>query len=167
MQRCAGAFAFAACRKALELAPQGSATRAILSLTLLALGRGEEALAEAGRELQESLRFWALAIVHYGLGHAAESDCALQELIEKYSEGWAHQIAEVYAVRGEADRAFEWLERAYAQRDSGLSEMKPNPRLRFLHGDPRWGAFLKKMGLVSTVIQSSPPAVTEISPPWV
>jgi hypothetical protein len=50
-------------------------------------------------------------------------------------------------MRGEKDRAFEWMERAYAQRDGGLAEMKSSPRLRSLHGDPRWDAFLKKMGL--------------------
>jgi hypothetical protein len=53
----------------------------------------------------------------------------------------------VYGARGEMDHAFEWLERAYVQRDGGLIEMKSSPPLRSLHGDPRWGAFLKKMGL--------------------
>lgn len=137
----------AAYRKVLELAPQRVGTRGLLSLTLLALGRGDEALAEAGREPEEAFGLWALAIVHHGLGHAAESDAALEELIEKYSEDAAYQIAEVYAVRGEADRAFEWLERAYTQNDPGLTETKDDRRLRSLHGDPRWGAFLKKMGL--------------------
>jgi len=53
----------------------------------------------------------------------------------------------VYAFRGEADRAFEWLERAYAQRDSGLAEMKGDPLLKSLERDPRYAAFLKKMRL--------------------
>ena len=59
----------------------------------------------------------------------------------------AYQIAEVHAARNAADDAFAWLERAYAQRDGGLADVKVSPRLRSLHGDPRWGAFLKKMGL--------------------
>lgn len=63
------------------------------------------------------------------------------------AEGSANLVAEVYAARGEVDRAFEWLERAYAQRDPGLAEMKAAPYLRSLHGDQRWVAFLKKMGL--------------------
>ena len=73
------------------------------------------------REPEEAFRLWALAIVHHALGRATESDEALRELIEKYAEDGAYQIAEVHAVRGEADAAFEWLERAYAQRDSGLA----------------------------------------------
>ena len=57
------------------------------------------------------------------------------------------QIAEVYAFRGESDKAFEWLERAYAQGDGGLSQMKGNPLLKSLERDLRYAAFLKKMRL--------------------
>ena len=113
---------------------------------MLARGRGEEALAEAMREPEEAFRLWALAIVHHVLGRRAESDKALCGLIEKCAEGSACQIAEVYGERREPDAAFEWLERAYAHQDGGLCEMKASPRFRALYGDPRWGAFLKKMG---------------------
>jgi serine/threonine protein kinase/tetratricopeptide (TPR) repeat protein len=136
----------AAYRKALELAPQRIGTHAYLSLTLLVQGRGEEALKEAMRDPHEALRLWALGLVHHGMGHRAESEAALEELIAKRSGDWAAQIAEMHAVRGEADAAFAWLERAYAQRDAALAEVKRTPRFRSLHGDPRWGAFLKKMG---------------------
>ncbi len=134
-------------RKALELGPQRSLTRATLSLTVLAQGRGEEALAEAAREPEEWARFWALAIVHHALGRQAESDAELDVLIAQFAQDSAFQIAEVHGARGEVDRAFEWLERSYAQRDPGLAYVKASPRLRSLHGDPRWGGFLKKMGL--------------------
>ncbi len=141
------AEAESAYRKALELAPQSAMTHGMLSLTLLALGHGEEALAEVRREPDETIRLYALSIVHHGLGHAAESDAALEQLIEKHAEGSAYQIAEVHGARGEVDRAFEWLGRAYEQRDGGLAVMKRDPRLRSLHGDPRWAPFLRKMGL--------------------
>src|SRR3990172_7014460 len=49
----------------------------------------------------------------------------------------AFQIAEIYAYQGETDKAFEWLERAYKQRDGGLAEMKGDPLLRSLERDPR------------------------------
>jgi serine/threonine protein kinase/tetratricopeptide (TPR) repeat protein len=127
----------AAYRKALELAPQMAGTRDNLAETLLALGRGEEALAEAAREPLEPFRLWALAIVHHGLGHAVESDAALKEFVEKESEGWAYQIAEVYGVRGELDRAFEWLERAYTQRDPGLTGTKVSRSLRSIRAGAR------------------------------
>ena len=65
-----------------------------------------------------------------------EADAALAEYIEKYQNEAAFQIAEIYAYRGETDKAFEWLERAYKQRDGGLSEMKGDPLLRNLAGRP-------------------------------
>ena len=92
-------------------------------------------------------RLWAQAIVQHALGRRPDSDATLLQLIEKHADIAAFQVAEVQAARGEVDRAFEWLERAYAQRDPRLSLMKPNPRLRSVHGDPRWNAFLKRMGL--------------------
>ena len=58
-----------------------------------------------------------------------------------------YQIAAVHAFRDEADLAFEWLERAYAQRDSGVSGIKGDPLMRGLAGDPRYKAFLRKLKL--------------------
>ena len=137
----------AAFRKALELAPQKEGVLAALALTLLEQGRREEALTEALREQDEGERLWALAIIHHAMGHESESDAALQQLIDNYSQTFAFMIAQVYARRGQIDSAFEWLGLAYARRDGGLVDLKRSLRLRSLHGDPRWGAFLKKMGL--------------------
>jgi hypothetical protein len=64
----------------------------------------------------------------------------------KHQGNSAYQVAQVYAPRAEADLAFAWLEWAYAQRDPGPSSMKVDPLFRALHADPRWGAFLRKMG---------------------
>jgi TolB-like protein/class 3 adenylate cyclase/Flp pilus assembly protein TadD len=134
-------------RKVLELSPQRTAAHAILGLNLLAQGRGDEALEEGLREPERWARLWALAIVYHATGRGEEADAALSELIAKDEDGAAYNIAQVYGARGEMDLAFKWLERAYVQRDAGLSEMKPQPLLHSLHVDPRWGVFLRKMGL--------------------
>ncbi|HEU4725564.1 MAG TPA: tetratricopeptide repeat protein, partial [Candidatus Eisenbacteria bacterium] len=134
-------------RMSLELAPQRIGPRFGLAMVLLARGRADEALAEAEREPEEVFRLLSSAVILYALGDRAASDVRLRELIEKYADGGAYQIAEVYASRGERDAAFEWLERAFEQRDGGLSEMKPEPALRSLHGDPRWSDLLRRMGL--------------------
>jgi TolB-like protein/Flp pilus assembly protein TadD len=134
-------------RKALELAPKRVNGHQMLSLNLLAQGRSEEALTEASREPEEWARYLALAIIHYDVGHRNESDAALQALITKYQDVAAYQIAEVYGARNELELAFQWLERAYDQRDPGLAGMKCDQLLRSLHGDPQWDAFLRKMGL--------------------
>jgi tetratricopeptide (TPR) repeat protein len=99
---------------------------------------------------QEPGPYWrlsGLALAYHAAGKKKEADGALAEVIEKYQNEAAFQIAEVYAYRGETDKAFEWLERAYKQRDGGLAEMKGDPLLRSLERDPRHQAFLKKMKL--------------------
>ena len=134
-------------RKAIELSPQSAGTRACLALNLLAQGHSDEALTNALREPEDWLRLWALGIIHHTAGRPGEADAALHELIAKHGEHAAYQVAEIYAVRDEPDLAFEWLERAYMQRDSGLSEMRTRRYLLSLHADPRWRMFLHKMGL--------------------
>ncbi len=133
-------------RRALELAPQRFVSSAILATVLMDQGRAEESLAQAMREPDEFWRLWALAIVYHRAGRKNESDEALRKLTGEHAEGNAFQIAEVYAMRGEADRAFEWLERAYQKRDSGVTHAKVDPRLGSLHDDPRWALYLKKVG---------------------
>ena len=51
----------------------------------------------------------------------------------------AREIAQVYAWRNESDKAFEWLDRAYAQRDMGLAELKGEPLFRNLEAGTRGG----------------------------
>jgi hypothetical protein len=68
-------------------------------------------------------------------------------LIAKYQAIDPYLIAEIYAFRNQSDEAFEWLDRAYAQRDSGLIFTKVEPLLKSLHNDPRFAAFLKKLNL--------------------
>jgi serine/threonine-protein kinase len=133
-------------RRALELAPQRFVSNAILATVLMDQGRAEESLEQAMREPDEFWRLWALAIIYHRAVRRNESDEALRKLTGEHAEGNAFQIAEVYATRGEADRAFEWLERAYQKRDSGVTHAKVDPRLGSLHDDPRWASYLKKVG---------------------
>ena len=59
----------------------------------------------------------------------------------------AYQIAQVHAYRGESDKSFEWLERAYKQRDTGLPTLNTDPLFNTLRHDPRYTELLKKMRL--------------------
>ena len=84
-----------------------------------------------------------MPLAYHALGRRSESDAALAALKSKHAGEMAYQIAEVHAFRGEADPAFEWLERAYDQRDGGLSDIKSDRFLRGLVGDPRYKALLR------------------------
>ena len=65
-----------------------------------------------------------------------------------WSETYDHplDIAYVFAYRGEADRAYEWLDRAVDSGDGGLSEILAEPFFAKLHDDPRWLPFLESIG---------------------
>jgi hypothetical protein len=56
-------------------------------------------------------------------------------------------IASVYAFRGERDKAFEWLDLAYDNRDGSTLEILNYPEMEHLWGDPRWNAYIDKLGL--------------------
>jgi TolB-like protein/DNA-binding winged helix-turn-helix (wHTH) protein len=134
-------------KKAFELNPTVVAAHMFLSQIYVMQGRPHDALPEIELIRYPPLRAYLYALAYYALGRKMESDAALSELVAKYHAGGAYQIAEVYAFSNQRDEAFGWLDRAYAQRDSGLIETKVDPLLKSLHNDPRFAAFLKKLNL--------------------
>jgi len=135
---------------AIEINPKAGLAHAFLATTRMMQGRGEAALAIAAEESHDVFRNLAYAMIHYTLGHPEESDKALQALITEWGWTAAHQVAEAYAYRGEVDKAFEWLETAYAQRDPGIVHTAVDEFMRPLHADPRWQPFLRRLGLADT-----------------
>jgi TolB-like protein/tetratricopeptide (TPR) repeat protein len=111
------------------------------------LGDPEAALAETEKEVYEPYRLLGLTRIHNEMGHAAESDAALQELIDRYADGWAYNIAYTFALRGEADPAFEWLDRAIANRDAGLAQLGSTKLFDKIADDPRWLPLLENLGM--------------------
>jgi thioredoxin-like negative regulator of GroEL len=88
-------------------------------------------------------------MAEHTLGNAKASQQALEKLIAKDAAHAAYQVAEVYAWRGEKDKAFEWLERAYRQQDGGLASTKIDPLLDSLRSDPRFTVLLRKLNFPS------------------
>jgi tetratricopeptide (TPR) repeat protein len=134
-------------KKALELNPDVVAAHMMLSQIYVMQGRPQNALPEIELVRYDLIRALLYPMAYYALGREKESDAALSEFIAKYYADGAFQIAEVYAFRNQSAEAFEWLDRAYAQRDSGLYLTKVDPLLKSLHNDPRFTAFLKKLNL--------------------
>jgi TolB-like protein/Flp pilus assembly protein TadD len=143
------AEAEAAFQKVLELNPDLPGCRTFLGRVYLAERKPEAALQQMQREKELLFRRVGLALAYHALGRKKEADAALAELIEKNHKDGAWDIAQVHAFRGEAESAFEWLERAYAQRDPGLTEIKSDPSFDKLRDEPRYRAFLAKMRLPS------------------
>ncbi len=136
-----------ALRRCLEVNPESSFGRHHVAILWLLEGNAAEALATASKIGNEAFRLTDGAMAEHSLGHGKESEQALDELIAKHAPDSAYQVAEALAWRGENDKAFEWLERAYQQRDGGLTEVKVDLLLNRLRGDPRFKAVLKKMNL--------------------
>ena len=137
----------AAFRKSIELRPAQSYTHSGLGLALLSQGKRDQARAEMGHESDEGWRREGLAIANHALGRRAEADAALAELTAKFAKDAPYSIATVHAYRGERDLAFQWLDRAVAERDGTLASIKVDPLLKPLVGDPRYAALLKHLGL--------------------
>ena len=127
--------------------PRGGFTHYWLGMSQLENGRRERALAAVKREVNDVFRLLGIAVGEHALGHRAEANTALRELMSKYADDAAFQIAGAHSSIGDTDRAFEWLESAYTHRDPGLVEVKAEMLLRNLHGDGRWRVFLEKIGL--------------------
>jgi serine/threonine-protein kinase len=141
------AAAHEASRRALEISPQSDFSLNDLGTLQLLEGMATEALVTFLKIDNEGFRLSSVAMAEHTLGHARESQQALEQLIAQHATEAAFQIAEIYAWRGEKDKAFKWLERAYQQRDGGLSDIKTDPPLANLRNDPRYRAFLRKMNL--------------------
>jgi len=110
-------------------------------------GQPAAALAAFERAPEDVWRTMGIALARYDLGQVQAAQGALDALTTRYADNWAYQIAGVHAWRGEHDAAFEWLDRAYRQRDAGLLVVKADVLLRRSHGDPRYAALLRKMNL--------------------
>ena len=134
-------------RRALEVQPNAAQVHAQLSRIYLEKKQAEAAVAEAKLESASMYRLMALAEAETARGDSAAADQALQDLIREHAEDNPWRVAVVYAFRGDADNAFEWLERAYAARDPRVINTASNPELERLHSDPRFAAFCQRAGL--------------------
>lgn len=134
-------------QKALAISPADPEAHYLLGLVYISRTQPQLAMAEFQKDQRGVQRNVGEALAYWALGRKAEADASLQQLIADYRTQAAYQIAEVYAFRGEKDRAFEWLETAREHKDSGLPSIKGDPLLKNLYHDLRYAEFLKKIGL--------------------
>jgi adenylate cyclase len=137
----------------LDLYPQRFLANNDVAWSYLNLDRPEEALQyvefeEKYHPDETRMPQLARAFIMHSLGRDEESRQSLDYTIENSGQWLAYQVAEVYAWRGETDKAFEWLEISYDQRDGGVSHLLGDPSFKPLHNDPRWEPYLLKLGLL-------------------
>jgi serine/threonine-protein kinase len=127
-------------RKALELDPQSRA-RSVLGRAYLYKGMYREALQ------MFSPSGWPMACGQAISGNRPEAIRILGQLLLGNPPTGPHSIAAVYATLGDKDRAFDWLETSYRQRDPGLLHLTDTPEYASLRADPRFAAMLRKINL--------------------
>ena len=134
-------------RQLLGLNPGYPAAHAFRARVKLAQDKPESALREADQEQNPFWKRYARILALIALDRFDEADPLMDQMILENAHDAAYQIAEIHAFRGNVDAAFEWLDRAYEQRDGGMSEIIGNPFLAALEEDERWPGFLSRMGL--------------------
>ncbi|HEU0273688.1 MAG TPA: hypothetical protein VFQ83_04090 [Candidatus Udaeobacter sp.] len=139
----------AVARKGAELNPTAAASRRWQVLVAIQRGDAETALREAKLEPDENYRRFELAVAQQARGDRKAADAALAALIA-HNQGVDYQIAQVYAVRGDINKAFEWLQIAFDHHDTGMLGLKVDPLMRNLHSDPRYDALVAKMNFPPT-----------------
>jgi len=115
------------------------------------LGRYQEALAEF-RQVEGAFGGWAVskAALGYVEGISGDKRGAAKtiselEALSKQRFITAYGVALVYAGKGENDKAFTWLNKAFDERSHWLIWLRLDPRWDVLRSDPRFGELLKRM----------------------
>ena len=135
-------------RKSIAINATFDGNHYFLTRMLLARGDFEAALNEIQREVAADAKAAGLAMTYHGLRRKEDSDAALARLVGTAGETWPYSVATVYAFRGERDKAFEWLEKGLATRDSDqLEGIRGDPEFAALRGDPRYKTLLRRMNL--------------------
>jgi TolB-like protein len=138
--------AIAAFQSGLQLSPGYSGGHYQLAVALMLNGAPEVALEVLPEEPVELYRWLGFALVHHAVGNPAQSDQALSHMLELPAEDLSMYIAMVHAFRDEADRAFEWIDKAIASGHPDLAEIHINILFKNLYDDPRWPALLERLG---------------------
>ena len=80
----------------------------------------------------------------------AKGAAGVKRRIEHFPVGdfmWPYDAALFYAVLGDKDRAFEWLEKDFREHDDWLLFLKVDPRIAPLRSDPRFHDLVRRVGL--------------------
>jgi TolB-like protein/Tfp pilus assembly protein PilF len=138
--------------KTKEMDPSFRVTLHRLALVYADRGMLDKAIAEAKELTRVSdgrLGVLSLAYIYAQAGMRREALEQVDKMVEmsKHSFVSSASIGMVYALLGDKDAAFKWLERANEEHDLLVLRVKHDPRFRSLRGDPRLDDLAKRMNL--------------------
>jgi TolB-like protein/Flp pilus assembly protein TadD len=146
--------AIVALQRAIEMDPHFTSAHFNLGRAYLQRAMYEEALAEFEEEMRISkfpdpvIRTW-IGLAHAAMGREKEAYDILEDLTQRSEREYVppSALASLHFALDRDDEGFEWLEKAYQGRDGWLASIKADPAYDRVRQDPRFTAFLKKMGL--------------------
>ncbi|MDE2408466.1 MAG: tetratricopeptide repeat protein [Xanthomonadaceae bacterium] len=133
--------------KAIELEPRVIYNHHLLAIIEVLRKDAVAARKAADAEPAGPWQDFALALAAQIGPDRAEADRRLRDCIAQHAEGWTFQIAQVYALRGEPDVMFQWLDKAWQARDPGMQALLYDALLLRYRNDPRYAALARQVGL--------------------
>jgi TolB-like protein/Flp pilus assembly protein TadD len=142
-------------RKTEELEPNYAQPQRDLVLAYAQKSMYKEAIAEGDKRLavapDDRIALAYLGYAYAKAGRRVEAKKVLDQLndLSKRQYVPARRRTIIYAGLGEKDRAFEWMEKAYDDRElgAGVGSIKVDPAYDPLRSDPRFADLLRKMNL--------------------
>ena len=141
------------CQRMIDLDPNFWAAHQTLGILLVKQGRYPEALLEAQKSINFSSSSNAslalLGHVYLKMGRRSEAETVIKELEKRQADKQAdaRDLAVVYASLDDKDKAFAWLEKAFADKSVFLVFLRLEPLLEPLHSDPRWNDLERRVGI--------------------
>jgi TolB-like protein len=139
-------------RQRLEALPTHSILHYELAQCFLMQGRGKESMEEFAEGIRLGGGEKQAADVRAAFtraGNHGVQEWRLANLKQTASKGYVSplEFAFAYARLGQDDQAFRWLDKAYDDHVPGLVWLQQNSDLNRLHGDPRYRALIRRIGL--------------------
>lgn len=140
--------AFKNFNKVLAMKPDFPGIHFAIGATYLLSGDPERALLEVEKNSSAPVYPFHKLRVLSTLGDEAQAQAIIEKLLQKTAFKYPNHMAATYAWRGENDLAFEWYERTLQQQPGALGYFLESAWARGLSTDPRYPAFVEKLGLL-------------------
>jgi len=134
-------------RQIIGLNPEYPAARAFRARVKIIQEKPDSAMRESEQEIDPFWKRYSQILALTAQQRHDEAESLLEQMIAQDGPHAAYQVTEILAFRSDIDAAFDWFQRAYDQKDGGMSEILGNYFLQNLHGDPRWEEMLSRLDL--------------------
>lgn len=141
------------CQKAVDMAPNDESSHACMSWAYLGAGRYQKAVDEAKQAwtLSGEQPVWAVLLgqAYAKNGNSVEAHSILEGLLKQSRTAYVPPtfIAALYTSLGDTERGFQWIDKAYAERDPYLAGIKTDPGFDSLRSDARFKDLAARLGL--------------------